>query len=204
MGLERRIVKSDFSVRQNVSGQNFIEGYASVFNQKSKLITEDGKTFYEIINPRAFDELLADPELNVIANRDHDDTKILARTRSGTLTLSVDDYGLKYSFIAPDTSLGRDTVVLLDRGDLFESSFKYWVRANDIKWSRDVDGTLIREVMKVSGLRDVAIVIDGAFANTDVGVTARDLQECEDELCRAENLDNYFNNIKRDFYGTEN
>jgi HK97 family phage prohead protease len=206
MHIERRSSPEKFNVRQSLTGEIVIEGYASVFGQKSRLITEDGKTFYEIINRNAFNEVLQDVELNVIANRDHDDTKILARTKSGTLSLSTDTYGLKYTFTVPNTTLGKDTAELLNRGDLSESSFKYYVRPSDIVWSRDVDGTLVREIMKVSKLRDVSIVIDGAFANTDVGVTERDLQECEDNFCqlerKKEELDKYYNNLKNGFYGT--
>jgi len=207
MKLERRSYDNKFNLRQSLSGNSVISGYASVFNQKSRLITEGGKTFYEIINPNAFDDVLARDDLNVIANLNHDDRQMLARTTAGTLTLSVDNYGLKYEFVVPDTTLGRDTAEQLRLGNLYESSFRYYVRASDIEWSRDPDGTLIREVMKVSDLRDVSIVIDGAFANTDVGVTDRDLQECEDEFCRAEQkekeLNIYFNQLKEKFYGTK-
>ena len=157
----------------------FIEGYAAVFNQKSKLIFEDGKLFYEIIKPNAFDEVLKDEHLNVRAVVDHDNSKLLARTKSGTLTLSVDEYGLKYSILLPDTNLGEDIAKMVERGDIFESSFKYFTRKGDDRFERDENGDLIHIVERVSALYDVSLVVDGAFANTNMSVVKRSLKELE-------------------------
>ena len=56
--------------------ENYIEFYPAVFNQRSKLIYEDGKYFYEIIERGAFDELLVKDNLNVKAVVNHDDNKL--------------------------------------------------------------------------------------------------------------------------------
>ena len=204
--INRRSSPEKFSVRE-IDGNLYVSGYAAVFNKRSRLIAEGGKVFYEYINPNAFEEVLNKEDLNCVANRDHDKTKLLARTTSKTLQLSVDDYGLKYEFAVPDTQLGRDTTELLNRGDLYESSFKFYVKPSDIRWFRDEeDGTLSREILKVYDLVDVAIVVDGAYAGTDVGVTARELEECNSELCAMERekklnqLKNYFTKIKNEFY----
>lgn len=174
--MENRTV-GEVSIRSDGEGK-LIVGYAAVFNKLSRIIVENGKLFYEKIHPNAFDDVLS-KELNVVANMYHDDERILARTKSGTLILSVDDYGLKYTFSAPNTSIGRDAVELLERGDIFESSFKYFFSPKDLTWSRDEKGVAIRTVNKVSVLKDVALVINGAFAATDVGIARRSLEEFE-------------------------
>jgi hypothetical protein len=159
----------------------WIEGYAAVFNQRSKLILENNKLFYEVIKPEAFDDVLRSENLNVKAVIDHDNSKMLARTKSGTLELSVDDYGLKYRILLPDTSLGRDIQNMVERGDIYESSFKYSTRKGDDVFSRDENGDLIHTVNKIRGLYDVSLVVDGAFANTNLEIAKRSLQEFEAE-----------------------
>ena len=45
---------------------------------------------------------------DVVMCYNHNAESILARTSSGTLTLSTDEVGLRVSFEAPNTSLGND------------------------------------------------------------------------------------------------
>ncbi len=101
----RTLHDSKLCVRSEDGDGRFIDGYGAVFDRESKLISENGKVFIEHVNRSAFDSVLADSNLNVIMNKDHDDKKMLARTRSGTLSLTTDDYGLRYSFEAPKTTL---------------------------------------------------------------------------------------------------
>ena len=177
----------------------YIEGYAAVFNQRSKLIFEDGKLFYEIIKPNAFDEVLKSDNLNVKAVVDHDKSKLLARTKSGTLTLSVDEYGLKYNILLPNTNLGEDIAKMVERGDIYESSFKYSTVKGDDRFERDENGDLIHIVERVSGLYDVSLVVDGAFANTNMAVVKRSLDEFEkSEKERKEKILNELNK-KREY-----
>ena len=157
-------------------GKKYIEGYASVFNMQSRTIVENGRTFREIIRSGAFDEIIGSDILNVVANVDHDMQRMLGRSTSGTLQLIIDTRGLKYTIEVPDTQLGRDTYTQVERGDLYESSFAYGAREGDIEWGRDRgDGMLLRYINKVSALRDVAIVRNGAFKNTDVSLRSDSL-----------------------------
>jgi len=158
-------------IRSNTeSNETWLDGYASVFNQRSRLILEDGKLFYEIIERGAFDDVLRSEDLNVKAVVNHDDTKLLGRSKSGTLQLEADEKGLRYSIRMGSTQLHKDTLEMVERGDLAESSFKYRVKKGDSKFVRDENGDLLHLVSRVSGLYDVSLVNDGAFANTDVNV----------------------------------
>jgi HK97 family phage prohead protease len=55
---------------------------------------------------------------------------LLGRTRSGTLKLSEDDRGLRYSIQLPDTQHGNDVLELMKRGDLGGASFGFSVPEN--------------------------------------------------------------------------
>lgn len=159
------------------TGQRFLEGYAIIFNQRSKLIREWGEVFHEVIEPGAPDNVLADPGLNVIATVDHDRAKMLGRTKSGTLELIKDKKGLRYIIELPDTSLGRDIANQVERGDYFESSFIFSIAEKGYRYDRSED-IPVRYISDFSALRDISIVIDGAYANTAVKLRA---QEWENE-----------------------
>tara|TARA_R110000803_G_scaffold210835_1_gene284137 strand:+ start:6728 stop:7432 length:705 start_codon:yes stop_codon:yes gene_type:complete len=170
-------MKINLRAYSSEDGKRYIEGYASVFNMQSRTIVENGRTFREIIRNNAFDEIIGSEGLNVVANVDHDMQRMLGRSTSGTLTLNIDTRGLKYTIEVPDTQLGRDTYTHIERGDFYESSFAYGARESDIEWGRDRgDGMLLRYVNKVSALRDVAIVRNGAFKNTDVSLRSDSLE----------------------------
>ncbi len=141
---------------------NVLEFYASVFNSKSKTITENGKTFREVILPDAYSG--ADTS-NTLATLFHDKNKIIGRSRSGTLTLEADDYGLKAIVNMGTTQLHKDTIEQVVRGDLDECSFIGVVS----DWSENYEGgELIRYIKSVDVLRDVSIVSEGAYAGTNI------------------------------------
>jgi len=123
----------------------------------------------EVVLPGAFDSVLKD---DVRALFNHDANLILARSNNGmgTLKLSVDSRGLKYSFTAPDTSAGNDLLESIRRGDIDQSSYSFSVDASGQKY--DMEGkTCVRTIKKFSKLYDVSPV---AFAATpETTVTAR-------------------------------
>jgi uncharacterized protein len=179
MKVNNRILDPEFVNFRAISNEEgrFFEGYASIFNHKSKPILENGKLFYEIIDRNAFDEVLSDkPDVKLTYN--HERNSLLARTRSKTLELSTDDYGLKFRASVPNTTLGNDIYELVTRQDLFENSFAFYVRKGDDVWTTDDEGNNLRTVLKVSRLVDVSIVGDGAYADTTLN--AREDIESED------------------------
>lgn len=141
-----------------------VSGYAAVFNQLSRNLG----WFREKIEPGAFDNVL---DNDVVALFNHDPNFVLARTISKTLTLSVDERGLKYEFQAPDTTAGNDLVELLRRGDVQHSSFAFTIE--DEKWEDDDEQGEIRTVLKVKRLYDVSPVVYPAYTQTDVALAKR-------------------------------
>jgi HK97 family phage prohead protease len=183
---EKRIVSLDNKTHARAvkdgEGKRFIEGYASVFNQRSKLIWDYDGIYYEEIQPGAFDRALQDPELDVLMVFNHDNNKILARSSkkegkdvASTLELSVDDTGLKYRFEVPNTTLGNDTFELVNRGDLFESSFRFAVAEGGQHWDTLKDGSYLRTINDIEYLADTSIVYSGAYSNTDIATAKRHL-----------------------------
>ena len=171
-------------IQTDEEGKEYIVGYGSVFNYKSKIITEyvaserEYRTFYEVIETGAFDRVLSSNP-DIVISKDHDFKNILGRTTSGTLKLDVDEKGLRYTVLIPDTSLGRDTKEMIMRGDYFESSFIFTVNAANERWEKDNEtGIWVRYIKEVEGLYDVCICsYRGAYSGTDIEVAQRSLED---------------------------
>ena len=89
----RSLPLGDFTVTEGEDGQKTFTGYAALFNTPS-----DGMQFTEVIAPGAFTRTLkrvADAKKIVSFLFGHDETRALATTASGRLTLSEDARGLK-------------------------------------------------------------------------------------------------------------
>jgi len=164
-GLERRnFLNSEIRVENAESRE--VVGYASVFTDTdgNPALSENLGGFREKIDPEAFNEVL-DNDVRALFN--HDPNLILGRTTAGTLSLSVDERGLKYSFTAPDTTTGRDLMVSLERGDVSQSSFGFIVEEDS--WDEDEEGRTIRTIKKVGRLLDVSPVTYPAYPDAEAG-----------------------------------
>lgn len=148
-----------------------IEGYAIVFGVESVLLCDwwDG-AYREIIEPGAVtaDDLAAwDIKMTMFHNRE----KLLARWNrgEGSLSLSVDEVGVKYSFEAPDTADGNAALELVKRGDLSGSSFTYWSdESHSVRYTKDDEGTLIRHVDRLDMVTEMTVASDPAYQQTNV------------------------------------
>lgn len=155
-----------------------IEGYAVVFNQRSQLLFDwnCGRPVYEIIDAAAVDDsLLRSSDIQALL--EHNINRMLARSRSGngSLSLSVDEHGVKYSFDAPNTADGDYAIEEIKRGDLFGSSFAYLTDEEvNVSYAKDGDN-LIRTVKKIDQMFDVSIVSNPAYMGTSV--EARSIQK---------------------------
>ena len=153
-----------------------VVGYGSVFNS----LSENLGGFRERIDERAFDEVL---ENDVRALFNHDSNYILGRTTAGTLSLSVDEKGLRYSVNIPNTSYGNDLMVSLDRGDITQNSFGFIVEEDD--WTQDEEGNTIRTIKKVSRLLDVSLVTYPAYP--EATIAERSFLKYKTELEKEQN-----------------
>jgi HK97 family phage prohead protease len=174
---ERRVLTTEFRVTRT-GKLSKLSGYAAVYNRDSL----DLGGFKEQIAPGAFDAVLAtSPDVRCLWN--HEVSDLIGRTKSGTLTLRSDTTGLFYECQVPDTQVGRDLLVLADRGDISESSFGFTVdSAPGSECWYDAQGNetskysgVKRVIRKVSMLFDVSPVCIAAYP--DATVQARSLAE---------------------------
>lgn len=123
-----------------------LEGYAARFNAEARI-----GDFTETIAPGAFRASLA-RNRDVLALMDHDRSRVLARTRSGTLKLAEDAQGLAFELSLPDTQPGRDVLALAERGDLGGMSFGFLVPKGGEAWEGN------RRTLKAVELYEVSVV----------------------------------------------
>lgn len=163
-----------------------IEGYAVVFERESEVLADwyDG-AFREVISKGALTaETLAacDVKMTLWHNRE----RLLARSVNGqgTLTLEVDDTGVKYRFEAPHTSDGATALELVRRGDITGASFAYVANEKNVDYTREADKVLLRRVNKIDAIFDCTLASDPAYPDTTAQV--REAPKKVQELLRAE------------------
>jgi len=153
----------------NDQGEEMVlEGYAARFNQPSK----DLGGFRETIKPGAFRNALANKS-DVRCLFNHDASKVLGRTQSGTLTLAEDENGLKFRCqLDPNNTEHRNLYSSVKRQDVSECSFAftpdgpegdYWDNVKD----EGGNWFISRELRNVN-LFDVSAVTHPAYAGTNV------------------------------------
>lgn len=179
--IEIRCIVSDLHIEQRDEATvcRTITGYAAKFECWSDPIMG---WFREKIARGAFDDCdLQD----VIMCFNHRDDAILSRTTSGTLQLSVDDIGLRFSFEAPNTTLGNDMLELVRRGDVSKCSFRFGVEQDEWVYADEQNGLERdeRTIRKFSRVVDVALVVFPAYQDTEASV--RHLEERKTEWIRA-------------------
>jgi HK97 family phage prohead protease len=108
-----------------------LEGYAAVFGSETRIAD-----FVESIAPGAFAASLAE-RADILGLVDHDPSRVLARTRSGTLRLAEDSRGLHFDLDLPNTTAANDVLALAERGDLGGASFAFSVRKDGERWNGD-------------------------------------------------------------------
>jgi HK97 family phage prohead protease len=141
-----------------------IQGYALLFNSPYPF-TEKGQGYIEEIDPGALKNAdFSDVKLL----RDHNQSLLIASTKSGTLRLKVDAVGLFFSADVPDTIEGKDTAELIRKKILNQTSFGFSTLGGDgSKWSM-FQGTPVRRIMKIAKLFDVSVVTFPANPKTSV------------------------------------
>lgn len=171
-----------------------VEGYALLFDTDSQPMGWSGD-WVERIAPGALDGVLEKSDILCVLN--HDESRgVLARWRrgAGSLTLEVDDKGLRYSFDAPNTALGDELLEGIRRGDISASSFAFTVE--DEEWVKRGNDSYERIIKRFGQLFDVSPVYRPAYEDTTVAV--RSLTEMEAKEKR-EFLKTYYEQIENKF-----
>lgn len=136
-----------------------LQGYAAKFGS----LSQDLGGYRTTLAPTAFDEVLPGADVRFLVN--HDPNQLLGRTKSGTLSLSTDETGLKFTANPPNTALAQHHIAAINRGDMDGCSFSCDIDDDD--W--DFDGPdPVRTINSVSALYDIGPVTFPAFTNTSV------------------------------------
>lgn len=163
---EQRTISRGVEVRADDGAPKTLIGYAAIFGAE----TEIAGLFREVIKPGAFTAAVGRDDCRCLFN--HDPNFVIGRTTSGTLTLSEDETGLRYTVTPPNTTWANDLMVSVARGDISQSSFAF--RVTEEKWidSGKRDVLPLREILSVD-LFDVSPVAYPAYESTTVSARAQ-------------------------------
>lgn len=166
-----------------------VSGYAIVFNSDSN----DLGGFIERIDPTSLDGVVEKSDVLCLLNH-NEDRGVLARSNKGegSLTLEIDEIGLKYTFEAPNTALGDELLEGLRRGDISTSSFAFTVGKDS--WSKMENGTYLRTINSINELFDVSPVYRAAYDATSVKADSRGLDAIKQK--EKEELANYYKELR--------
>lgn len=181
--VEMRIAAAEFRVVREENKPPRIVGYGARFNE----VTTIGPFFREKIAPGAFAECLKTSDARALFN--HDSNHVLGRQSAGTLNVFEDESGLRYEITPPDTRDARDLMVLLERGDVRESSFSFNIAEDGEEWD-DAQTPPLRTITRVSSLFDVGPVTFPAYPTATAGVRSA-------EQIAAEHVETVTNHTKK-------
>ena len=158
-----------FEMRAAEDGMS-VEGYAAVFHSPAVLYSIEGTDYKEEIDANAFKQTqMAD----VVMNYNHQG-KPVARTKNGTLELSVDAVGLHIKADLSGTEEGRRLYEEIKGGYIDKMSFAFTV--SEDSYDRD---THTRRVLKIDRLYDVAAVDLPAYDATSISARSYFSAEAE-------------------------
>jgi len=159
---------------EEAEGKMTLEGYAIIFNQET-LIGNEEHGFMESIDHRA----LQNAQMKDVPMKyNHMDSfLIIARTKNKSLTLSVDNIGLKVQAELVDTQSNQDIYKMVRSGLLDKMSFAFTVEEQS--WNKE--GKIPkRTITKIGRLYDVSVVDTPAYDSTSI--YARSLESMDVEL----------------------
>lgn len=172
-GTGRRRFTTDLRVSRTetrADGSATIHGYAAVFDTPATI----HGIFVERIKRGAFRKALAAPNLDVPLLFGHDGQPV-ARTTNSTLQLTEDPRGLHIVAELAPTTLGRDLLALIERGDLSQMSFAFATEPAGVAWryADTPDALDERDIYEFSALYDVSVVTRPAYDATSVELAPR-------------------------------
>lgn len=161
---ETRSFRVPFELRMEGENQTIV-GYASTFDQPYPV---DMVT--EIIDRSAFTRTLSEKP-DVYALIGHDPSRILGRTKNGTLSLSIDERGLKCVITPVMTRDAEDTLKLIASGCIDAMSFGFKVVKQAFGYA---EGKTTRRITDLE-LHEVSCVAFPANENATLSLRAKEM-----------------------------
>ena len=161
---ERRFFVAPVTIekREGEDQSHDVVGHAALYGKRANI----GNMFEEEISAGAFDDILND-DVRCLFN--HDPNYVLARSSNGqgTLRLSIDEAGLRYSYKTPNRTYALDLEDAIRTGDISQSSFAFKVK--DDVWTERSGDIPLRTITKMERIYDVAPVTYPAYQDATVG-----------------------------------
>ena len=181
--LEVRSFNAEIRSADIQNEQMIVEGYALKFNS----LSQSFGNWREVIDPHALDNCDMS-DVRCLVN--HDTTLVLGRNTSGTLELNVDDVGLYFKCIFPNTSYAKDLFEVLKRGDVSQMSFGFFLAPNGDAFSKDPEnsGMFIRTLKEIEKIYEVSIVTIPAYEETNVEIAQRSIEKMQEEFEKEKEL----------------
>ena len=169
-GIETRYIQLNVRAEKRADEKLIIKGQAAVFNEETVI----RGWFREQIAPGAFQRVLSESP-DTIGCFNHDWNVVLARTTSGTLSLSETATGLDYEIdINPDDPEAMSVYAKVARGDVSQSSFAFEVSAEEWAYPGPDSNILpLRSITEFSKLYDVCPATFGAYPQTSAAVRSK-------------------------------
>lgn len=175
----------------NENNEMVLEGYAIVFN-KETLIGDEKRGFIEAIDKNALSQTqMKDVPLKY---NHQDNFLVIARTRNESLTLVVDEVGLKVRAKLIDTASNQDIYKMVQNGLLDKMSFAFSVKEQTWDRSGEIPKRMIKSIER---LYDVSIVDTPAYEDTSIYARSLETMELELEALDKVEIDKSTNLIKK-------
>lgn len=173
-------------VREGEEKNYIVEGYATTFEEAYELYRNGKYVVREMVSKEAFkDTDMSD----VIFQIDHEG-RVYARTRNRSLSLEVDEHGLKTTTDLGLTESSRSVYEDIDKGLYDRMSFAFTVSKDSYTEEEMENGDIIvtRTILGIGKLYDVSAVSFPANPYTDISARSKDLIDGEIERFEAERL----------------
>lgn len=184
--MEKRVLFGNLEVREkgDTSKEMIVSGYATSFDTEYELGHTDNYRVLEVMAKNAFDET---DMSDTIFQYNHEG-RVLARVSNNTLTLSVDEHGLKVTADLSGTQEGRSLYEDIKGGYVTKMSIGFTVKSHEEKMVEDKDAeyryTYVDTITGVERLFDVSAV--SIPANEDTEISARSKERIENEIAEIE------------------
>lgn len=120
--------------------------------------------FYERLNPGCFSKSLSEQE-DIRALIEHNDGRLLARTKNGSLKLEDGPDALRFTFDAPNTTEGDDILTMVREGLVSGCSFGMIVMSENYDY---IEGKEVRTILEARLLEVSLVLSEPAYSDTIV------------------------------------
>lgn len=154
---------AELRMAEAVNEDLLVTGYPVVYDSPTVIFEYEGIKYCEMIKRGALDR--ADMSDVPFKYNHSSDVMVMARTRNRTLSLVIDEKGLRMTANLARTTAGRDLYELIRRKDIDKMSFAFAVE----KDSYDVQ-TRTRVIEKIRRIGDVSAVDSPAYDKATISV----------------------------------